>query len=198
MKDKLTGSADRAAPTHVAFAGSRRVAIGALGDVLPPLKRRFDKDPSEIVLVFETETGRQVDFDLRGSIEDVLARAAPPPDAPRGPGRPRLGVTSREVSLLPHHWTWLEEQPSGASAAIRRLVEHAIKAQPSKERAKRIRASLSRVLAAIAGDRPGYEEAMRALFRGDADLFASAIRKWPKDVRDYAADAAATAGSLDA
>lgn len=187
-----------APPTHVAFSGGRRVAQGVLADVLPALKRREAKDASEPVLVFEIETGRQVDFDLRGSIADVLARVAPPDDAARGPGRPRLGVVSREVSLLPRHWAWLEEQPSGASAAIRRLVEHAIKTQPGKERAKRIRASLSRVLAAIAGDRPGYEEAMRSLFRGEAEGFEAAIRKWPKDIRDYASDASARAAELDA
>ncbi|MFO0614675.1 MAG: DUF2239 family protein [Polyangiaceae bacterium] len=186
------------AATHVAFDGARRVALGVLQEVLPVLKRRFDKDPSDLVLVFEIETGRQVDFDLRGSLEDVLARALPAPAAERGPGRPRLGVVGREVSLLPRHWAWLEQQPSGASAAIRRLVEHAMKHEPGEARAKQIRASLSRVLAAIAGDRPGYEDALRALFRGDREGFDAAIRRWPKDVRDYASSAAAQAAGASA
>src|SRR6478752_869499 len=109
----------------VAFAGPRQIAAGPLRDVLPVLKRRFDKDSSDMVLVFDVETGRQVDFDLRGSLEEALERAAP--TQPRGPGRPKLGVTGREVSLLPRHWEWLEQQPTGISGAIRRLVEQAMK-----------------------------------------------------------------------
>ena len=171
--------------THIAFAGARQVAAGSLRDVLQALKRRFDADTSDLVLVFEAETGRQVDFDLRGSLDEVLEREAPErPQA--GPGRPRLGVVSREVSLLPRHWEWLEAQPNGISAALRRLVEDAVKAAPEKEHARRVRAALSRFLSAMAGDRPGYEEASRALFAGDTTLFESLVARWPKDVREYA------------
>ena len=120
----------------VAFAGGRRVAAGPLEHVLPALKRRFDEDPSELVLVFDVGTGRQVDFDLRGTLEEVLARAIPA--SPRGPGRPRLGVTSREVSLLPRHWDFLEQEPNGISSALRRLVERAMKAQSGPQRARRL------------------------------------------------------------
>lgn len=189
-----------ATETHVAFAGAKRVAGGTLRDVLPELKRRFDRDPSEMVLVFESETGRQVDFDLRGSLAEILDRDAPLPGepAPRGPGRPRLGVVSREVSLLPHHWDFLEAQPTGASAALRRLVEHAIKAQPGKERARRTRAALAKFLSAMAGDRPHYEEATRALFQGDTDAFEAAVRRWPKDIRDHAITIARAARDADA
>jgi hypothetical protein len=168
---------------YVAFAGSRQVAAGALDAILPTLKQRFDADRSELVLVFEDASGRQVDFDLRGSLDEVLARALPAPQ--KGPGRPRLGVASREVSLLPRHWEWLDEQPSGASAALRRLVEHAIKTQPGKERARRMRAALSRFLLAMAGDRPNYEEACRALFAGEDQRLDALIGKWPKDIREH-------------
>lgn len=189
---------DTVAATHAAFAGSKRVAAGTLREVLPELKRRFDRDASEIVLVFELETGRQVDFDLRGTLDEILDREAPLPGAAaRGPGRPRLGVVSREVSLLPHHWDYLEAQPTGASAALRRLVEHAIKAQPGKERARRARAALSRFLSAMAGDRPHYEEATRALFRGETDAFEAAIKKWPKDIREHALTIARRAATDD-
>lgn len=181
--------------TYAAFAGNRRVAAGTLPDVLPVLKRRFDRDRSESILVFEVETGRQVDFDLRGSLEEVLARAAP--TVSRGPGRPRLGVTSREVSLLPRHWDWLEQQPNGISATIRRLVEQAIRSQPGRDRARLVRAALSQFLSAMAGDRPNYEEACRALFAGDTARFAELIARWPKDIRDYASHQAAEAARLE-
>jgi steroid delta-isomerase-like uncharacterized protein len=170
-------------PLFVAFAGQRRVASGPLRDVLPVLKQRFDRDGSELVLVFEVETGRQVDFDLRGSVAEVLERALP---APRGPGRPKLGVTSREISLLPRQWEWLEQQPNGISPALRRLVEHASKTQPGSERARRQRGALSQILSALGGNLPGYEEACRALFAGETARFALSIESWPQDLRQFA------------
>jgi hypothetical protein len=175
-------------PLYAAFAGVRRIAAGPLREVLPALKRRFDEDRSDAVLVFEVETGRQVDFDLRGSLEEVLAKVEQP--AQRGPGRPRLGVTSREVSLLPRHWEWLEQQPNGISGALRRLVEAAIKEQPGRERARRVRAALSQFLSSMAGDRPNYEEATRALFEGDTPRFEALVQRWPKDIREYALEQA--------
>jgi hypothetical protein len=171
-------------PAYVAFANGRQIAEGTLREVLPVLKQRFDRDRSDMVLVFQTDTGRQMDFDLRGTLDEVLERAAPEPS--KGPGRPRLGVVSREVSLLPQHWDWLEAQPAGASAALRRLVDTAIKNQPGKERARRIREAVSRFLTSIAGDRPNYEEATRALFAGESARFAELIDRWPKDIRDLA------------
>lgn len=170
--------------SYVAFSNEQRVAEGALRDVLPVLKQRHENDASELVLVFEVETGRQVDFDLRRSLDEMLEGEAR--SSPRGPGRPRLGVISREVSLLPRHWEWLEQQPNGISAALRRLVEQAIKTEPGRQRSQRIRAALSRVLTAIAGNRPNYEEACRALFAGDTARFETLIEPWPRDIRDYA------------
>jgi len=167
----------------VAFSGQRRVASGPLRDVLPVLKQRFDRDSAELVLVFEVETGRQVDFDLRGSLDEVLERALP---APRGPGRPKLGVTSRELSLLPRQWQWLEQQPNGISSSVRRLVEHASKSQSGSERARRQRGALSQILSALGGNLPGYEEACRALFAGEEARFALVIESWPQDLRQYA------------
>lgn len=182
-------------PAYVAFAGPRQVAAGDLREVLPILKQRFDRNRSDMVLVFQMDTGRQVDFDLRGTLDDVLARALPEPS--KGPGRPRLGVISREVSLLPQHWDWLEAQPAGASAALRRLVDGAIKHQPGKERARRMREALSRFLTSVAGDRPNFEEACRALFAGESERFASLIDRWPKDIRDLALHQEQEAGSAE-
>lgn len=172
-------------PRYVAFVGARLVAEGEVHDVLPALKRRFDRDPSESVSVFDVATGRQTDFALDAPLDELLARASTT-NAPRGPGRPKLGVSSREITLLPRHWDWLEQQPNGISAAVRRLVEQAMKQSPGRERARRIRASLSNVLTALAGDRPHYEEATRALFADDIGRFEALVARWPKDVRTYA------------
>src|SRR3569832_1254945 len=146
---------------YTAFANSRRIAAGPLPILLPKLKTWTQAHPGHPPLVFDDETGRQVDFDLRGRLEDVMERALPA--APAGPGRPKLGVVSREVSLLPRHWEWLEDQPNGASAALRRLVDEARKTEPEQQRRRRAQEALSRVLTALAGDLPTYEEATRAL-----------------------------------
>ncbi|MDB5214656.1 MAG: uncharacterized protein JWO86_2583 [Myxococcaceae bacterium] len=170
--------------TFSAFAGEQRVVHGELHPVLLALKKRFDVDPGERILVFEDATGRQVDFDLRGTIDQVLARALPEP--PRaGPGRPKLGVISREVSLLPRHWDWLELQPNGASAALRRLVEEAKKRDPEGDRQRLAIEAASRFMTAMAGNLPHFEEASRALFAKDHDRFDHLIRAWPPDIRAH-------------
>ncbi|ABS26261.1 DUF2239 family protein [Anaeromyxobacter sp. Fw109-5] len=168
-------------PRYTAFAGVRLLASGARRDVLLAVKAHHDAggDP---VLVFEDATGRQLDFDLRGTPEQVVARVA----APRaGPGRPKLGVVSREVSLLPRHWEWLEQQPNGSSAALRRLVDEARKREPDRARARRVREAAGRFMWAMAGDLPGFEEASRALYAGDAKRLGTLVRTWPKDVRAH-------------
>jgi len=135
------------------------------------------------LLRFDDETGQQVDFDLRGTPEEVVARALPPPRT--GPGRPRLGVVSREVPLLPRHWEWLEQRPQGISAALRRLVDEARKRSPGQQRACRTRDALGRVPWSVAGDLPDFEEATRALFSGRYGDLATLTRGWPPGVRGY-------------
>jgi len=146
-------------------------------------RAHLDGGGTERLLLFDDETGQQVDFDLRGTPDEVVAHALPPPRS--GPGRPRLGVVSREVSLLPRHWEWLEQQPQGISAALRRLVDEARKRSPGQQRGRRVRDALGRVLWSVAGNLPDFEEATRALFAGrDGDL-AAFTRGWPPGVRDY-------------
>lgn len=170
---------------YTAFVGERLAASGALEELLPKLKAMFDRNRSTLFLIFDDETGMQVDFDLRGTVEEVLARNGPHPPA-TGPGRPRLGVIAREVTLLPRHWEWLGQQPSGASATIRRLIDEARKREPAETRRQQALQATERFLFAMAGNLPGYEEATRALFRDEDQRFAELISPWPKDIRHYA------------
>jgi len=172
--------------TYAAFSGDRLIASGDLEQMLLRTKAFLDAGGDAGVLIFEDQTGRQVDFDFRGTPAEVVAQAAAASGTPRGVvGRPRLGVVSREVSLLPRHWEWLEGQPNGISAALRRLVDEARAREPGKEDVRRAKDAASRFMTAMAGDRRGYEEATRALFAGDREKFEQLVRRWPKDVREH-------------
>lgn len=168
-----------------AFSGHRMIAAGPLGEVAAAVKAAHDA--GQAALVFRDDDARPVDLDLRGDLNAVLARlpVAPEPEK-RGPGRPRLGVTAREVTLLPRHWDWLASQPGGASVALRKLVEAALREADGPDRMRRSREAAYRFMTAVAGDLPGYEEAVRMLFAGDWTAFDAQIEAWPADVRDYA------------
>jgi hypothetical protein len=171
--------------TYTAFLGWKRVASGKFEPMLRQIKEIKDLG-DETLLIFEDQTGRQVDFDLRGTADEVLARLMLRPIRV-GPGRPRLGVVSREISLLPRHWEWLEAQPQGASAAIRRLVDEARKQGAGVTRGKFD--AFGRVMTALGGNLPGFEEAYRALYARDGDRLIAQIAEWPADLRDYILEA---------
>jgi len=182
--------------TYTSFAGDRLIASADLRTMLLRTKQHLDGDASASVLIFEDQTGRQVDFDFRGTPEEVLERVEAV--KPRtGPGRPRLGVVSREVSLLPRHWEWLEQQPSGISAALRRLVDESRRRAPGKERARLAREAASRFMGAMAGNLPGFEEASRALFAKDQGRLERLIRGWPDDIREHLSRLAREAARLE-
>ena len=202
MSDPLTRSC-------TAFIGQRLLCSGPLPTVAVAVARR--PGSTDAVLVFEDATGRVVDLDLRGSDVEIVARLRPPPAAPdeaprdaapedgqRGRGRPKLGVVPREVTLLPRQWDWLATQPGGASATLRRLVEEARKAMPPRQRRRMAQEAAYRFMQAMAGDLPGYEEAMRALFADDQAGLAARIAGWPEDVRAYALRLAAGPATSDA
>jgi uncharacterized protein len=170
--------------TYAAFADNRLLASGPRSDVLRTTKKHVDKKSGgSPVLIFEESSGRQVDFDFRGKVDEVLARAAS--TAKPGPGRPKLGVVSREISLLPRHWDWLESQPNGASAAIRRLVDEARHNETGIERGRHVRNAIGRVLWAIAGNLAGFEEVARAIDAREDSRVADLTASWPRDVRGW-------------
>jgi uncharacterized protein len=178
-----------------AFEGTRRIASGDVADVALAVKAVVDRGAKGPVLVFDDESSEPVELDLRGTPDDVRRRLPVPtsddlpteePPRPRGPGRPRLGVVAREVTLLPRHWEWLAAQPGGASVALRRLVDEARRASESTDRVRRGREAAYRFMSAMAGDEPGFEEATRALFAGDRARFDARTEAWPPDVRDHA------------
>ncbi|MBL0939275.1 MAG: DUF2239 family protein [Gemmatimonadaceae bacterium] len=198
--------------TVTAFRGSVRLAQGALVDVA---RVAFDAVRDDIasrkpslehaVLIFDDRTGRVIDLEMRGgeramlaslkargllstAASDAVAEAADvqgDTTAPRGRGRPKLGVVPREVTLLPRHWEWLATQPGGASVALRKLIDAARKTQAESDHQRVRREAAYAAMAALAGDRPHFEDASRALFRGDHAALSTAMRRWPADITAY-------------
>lgn len=173
--------------TFLVFGGERLIGQGGLEVAVRAAWDHVASGSGERLAVYDDWSGRPVDLDLRGSVDEAVARALgegePAPSERRaGPGRPRLGVVSREVSLLPRHWEWLGDQPGGASAALRKLVEEARKAGAG-DGVRRAREAAYRLLVELGGDRPGFEEASRALFAGDEERLATITERWPPDVR---------------
>ena len=170
-------------PTWTLFDGERRLAAGPPPEVAVAAHAAAGREHDGPLLVFDDASGKVVDLDLRGASEDVAGRYAPQAP-PRPRGRPKLGVVAREVTLLPRHWEWLNAQPGGASVALRKLVEQARRAGDDGVKARQEAAY--RFMASMAGDLPGYEDAIRALFAADRAGFDAQVKRWPADVAAHA------------
>jgi hypothetical protein len=197
------------------FVGPRLFAHGTLIDLALAVKTLDGEAQPGPALVFDDATGAVVDLDLRGEAAEIISRLVDRvgdeataswrgdparAEAPRGPGRPKLGVVAREVTLLPRHWDWLAAQRGGASQALRRLVDEARRADGGETRRRAAQEAAYRFMTTMAGDLPCFEEAARALFSGDECKFDEQTAEWPADVRAYArnlafaADAGRTSG----
>ncbi len=116
----------------------------------------------------------------RAPTRRVAARLARPR------GRPKLGVVAREVTLLPRHWEWLADQPGGASVALRKLVEAARRDHRERDEQRQLQERAYHFMSAMAGDLPGFEEGLRALYASERARFTELIAAWPADVREHA------------
>ena len=192
-----------------AFEGSRCIATGALLDVALAAKNAIDAATQNLqplpVLIFNDATSEVIELDWRGSVAEFQARLAllPASDAStpnqetnpteeelpnaatKGPGRPKLGVVAREVTLLPRHWEWLATQTGGASVALRKLVEVARRTSEVKDRVQRASAVGYKFMSTLAGHEAGFEEASRALFAGDQAGYEAITATWPADVQTH-------------
>ncbi|KYG68726.1 hypothetical protein AZI87_05710 [Bdellovibrio bacteriovorus] len=177
--------------TCTAFSSSQRIASGSIKDVALKVKEHLEDHPQAAILIFDNQTSQQVELDLRGTVDAVLKRLEKSglikeeEPAKGGPGRPKLGVTSKEVTLLPQHWDWLAKQPGGASVTLRRLVDEAKKKNAAKDLIRQSQDATYKFMTVMAGDLPDYEEALRALYAKDAEKFKKLISKWPEDVRAH-------------
>ena len=148
---------------EVIAQGSKEQVIAALCSVVPP-------ERSSDLLVFDDETGKQSDLDLRV--------CTTPPKR----GRPSRGVQAKEVTLLPRHWDWLARQRGGASATLRRLVEDA---RRQGRTARECHDSAYWFLSAMAGDLPKFEDAVREIYAGNPVGYDHFTHEWPPAVREH-------------
>ncbi|MFN3428696.1 MAG: DUF2239 family protein [Candidatus Sericytochromatia bacterium] len=174
--------------TYTAFAdGERRVVTDAsLEAVVASAREALAAGTAEHVVIVADASGRMTEVEAHaeaGAIAERLGLApAPSPERQSGPGRPKLGVVSREVSLLPRHWEWLGAQSGGASAAIRRMVEEAIKRDGGGLTVRQARDAANAFMWRLATDQPHHEEVSRALYRGDDETLETLIADWAPDL----------------
>ena len=173
--------------TYTVFADfERHVCTGTdLAEVVDQGKRAHLEGGIQTVVVFDDATGERSEIDARPEAEVACAWLAVSAPKRSGPGRPKLGVTSREISLLPRQWAWLEAQPGSISATLRRLVDEARKQHGPRDRARAAKDAVCKFMTVVGGDRAGFEAATRALYAGD---FATAVTEtagWPDDLRHH-------------
>lgn len=180
-------------PHWIAFEHHRRLARGEPAGVIAAVQQHLAAQPEALPLVLDAVTSERIELDWRTPAAQLLAQLPPTPasdapdeapgsDAPRGPGRPKLGVTAREVTLLPRHWDWLSRQPGGASVALRKLVQSAMREGGSAQAQRRATEAAYRFMSIVCGDLPQYEEVSRALFAGDLARVEALAADWPTDV----------------
>lgn len=179
---------------YLAFDAHTALISGNLLAVARRLKEHHESGNLTPVLIFDDHTGRQMDIDISGSDEDIVARFDEGNAGERGSeavktgkrGRPKLGVVGREVTLLPRHWEWLDSQRGGASGTLRRLIDQARQQNSQADEVRNAQDSTNRFISAIAGDLAGFEDATRALYSGNEAAFKDQVKHWPKDVRKQA------------
>lgn len=169
--------------TCTAFDGMNQLSSGKISTVIRAVKLALKTRPNASILVFDNDTGKQIELDLRAESKTPVAE---PPAPPASPGRPKLGVVAREVTLLPRQWEWLAAQPGGASVALRKVVDEARKTHADRDAVRHRQEVTYRFISAVAGNLPGFEEVSRALFANDASRFTELMTSWPNDIRKHA------------
>lgn len=174
---------------YVVFAGERAHLRGGLDAVIRAAQALFQAQSDPPILIFAIADGSLIRIDLAAPLEIAQAQARSMAidvnPAQQSKNAERAPI-AHEVRLLPRHWAYLERQPNGVSASLRRLIDRAIKTQVHVDRARAAQDACYRFLSAIAGDLPGYESCLRALYAADLTQMAKAMAGWSPDIRELA------------
>lgn len=179
--------------TCTVFVAARRLATGLPEEVSSHLRALLRRNPQANCLVIDDRTGRFLELDGTGGVLPPVEAEIQTDQTRSSPGRPRLGVIAREVTLLPRHWEWLASQPGGASAVLRGLVEATGNSNQAREKASRSLAACQRAMAALANGLPNFEEACISLRSGNFLDLGIHMHDWPADIRRYLETFIATA-----
>ena len=167
---------------YTAFHGNTRIITNTLFKVALTIKE-IDNHQSNI-LIFNDQTGQQIDLDVSGSEQDLTQRYAEVEEVKKV-GRPKLGVISREITLQQKHWNWLDQQNASASAVIRKLIDQELNNPASASNIMLAKQAVDRFMSAMSGNMPNYEEATRALYQGNKTVFLELIQDYPADLKAY-------------
>ncbi len=172
-----------------AFSDTKKIAAGDILEVALKVQRYLKEHKKSQVHVFDDSTSAPIELDLRGTPDDLrerLRKIEESTEKKSGPGRPKLGVVSKEVTLLPQHWEWLSIQPGGASVTLRKLIEEAKKKNVTQDQIRLSQEATYKFMNVMAGNLENFEEALRTLYAKDAKGFELLIAGWPKDIREHA------------
>ena len=188
--------------TYTAFADHQRYLLTSadLEEVVEISVRELESAATTVVVVFQDATGQRTEIEPEATAALVRSRLEPASlvdkEERTGPGRPKLGVVSREVSLLPRHWDWLAQQRGGASAALRRLIDEARRHHRAREALRLAFDAAAKVMTILGGNLPEYEEAVRALYACNFERATELVGCWPKDIRAHVRRLLGTAAEL--
>jgi hypothetical protein len=82
--------------SFTSFDGSRRIASGTMADVAIAMRRASDAGAAGPILIFDDETGRSIDLDLRGSEAQIAKRYAAAVVQPEGLSADIAGLRGAE------------------------------------------------------------------------------------------------------
>lgn len=167
---------------YLAIYKQKMLAQGSIEEIIKQVKK-IDENIEPIVM--EVSSFKRIELNWHGDVETVLnVFLSENQKVPNKRGRPKLGVISKEVTLLPRHWEWLATQRGGASVALRRLVDEAKKNATTEDIICLEQKRLDEFMMTFLGDESGFEEASRSLYRNSRVSFESAIQQWPEDIKE--------------
>lgn len=167
---------------YTAFIDNTRLITETLVNVALAIKN-LENDHATL-LIFNDQTGQQIDVNFLGSEQDIQQHYASS-ETIKKVGRPKLGVISREITLQQKHWDWLDQQSSSASAVIRKLIDQELNNPLSESNIMMAKQATDRFMSAMLGNFPNYEAATRALYQSDKAAFLDLIENYPEDIKTY-------------
>lgn len=168
---------------YLAIYEQKFIARGDLNEIIHQVKL-IDQNIEPIVI--EADNCKRIELNWHGDAQSVIDNLPGSVAQPgRKRGRPKLGVISKEVTLLPRHWEWLAMQRGGASVTLRKLVDQAQKNLSVEDIICIKQQQLDKFMMLFLGDSPGFEEASRALYRNSKVSFKQAITTWPEEIQDF-------------